>query len=143
MPESVDFEAAVARALRRALHAQAPREFVGLLGGRRDGAAWRVAAIVAVHNAADSADAFAVAPADFTAAEARLRVQGHAFLGFAHSHPGGPATPSRRDLVAFWPHCLQAIVGPCGPGAALRCYWRDGEQVRELAVREGAGEAAA
>lgn len=143
MPEAALFPDAVVRALVRALHDAAPREFAGLLGGRADGAACVVTAFVALPNRVGGADAFAVAPADFAAAEARLRAAGHAFIGFAHGHPGAPATPSHADAIAFWPRCLQAIVGPCGLGAALRCYWRDGATVREVAVRAAAGEAAA
>lgn len=142
MPAAALFPDAVARALLRALHDAAPREFIGLLGGRAEGEARVVTAFVALPNHAAGADAFAVAPADFAAAEARLRADGHAFVGFAHGHPRAPATPSHRDVAAFWPHCLQAIVGPCGPAAALRCFWRDGATVREVPVRAAAGEAA-
>lgn len=133
-PETAVFPAAVAGALARALRAAAPREFVGLLGGRRDGASWRVAAFVALPAGSAGADAFTVAAADFAAAEAQLRGRGHAFLGFAHSHPDGPPTPSQRDVAGWWPHCLQTIVGPGGQGAELRCYRRDGAAVREVAV---------
>jgi proteasome lid subunit RPN8/RPN11 len=143
MPETALFPEAVVAALRRALHAAAPREFVGLLGGSSDGAKWTVDAFLPLPNAARGVDAFAVAPAAFAAAEAELRAQGRRWLGFAHGHPTAPAVPSQRDVAAFWPGCLQAIVGPCDPGAALRCYWRDGTAVREVAVRAARGEAVA
>lgn len=143
MPEAALVPDAIVRALVRALHDAAPREFVGVLGGRTAGTRSVVAAFVALPNRAPGDDAFAVAAADFAAAEARLRAAGHDFVGFAHGHPRAPATPSHGDAAAFWPHCLQAIVGPCGHGAAVRCFWRDGATVREVPVRAAAGEAAA
>lgn len=138
MPESAAFTDDVARALQRALAAAAPREFVGLLGGRRAGATWQVDAFAPVPNGATDADAFAVAPADFAVAEAALRARGRDWLGFAHGHPAGPAEPSARDRAAFWPHCLQAIVDDAG---GVRVYWRDGDRCRELACATATPEA--
>ena len=132
MAETAQFADDVAAALRDACAAAAPREFVGLLGGRRAGATWRVEALALVPNGAAATDAFAVAPADFAAAEAALRAAGHDWLGFAHGHPRAEATPSARDRAAFWPDCLQAIVG--GEACAeLRVFWRDAGGCRELA----------
>jgi proteasome lid subunit RPN8/RPN11 len=143
MPETAHFPEAVVAALRHALHAAAPREFLGVLGGSGDGATWTVDAFLPLPNAARGADAFEVVPAAFAAAEAQLRAQGRRWLGFAHGHPTAPAVPSLRDVAAFWPGCLQAIVGPCDPGAVVRCYWRDGAAVREVAVRAVRAEGAA
>ncbi len=133
MPAAAHFADDVAAALRGACAAAAPREFVGLLGGRRAGAVWRVAAVALVPNGATTADAFTVAPTDFAAAEATLRAAGHDWLGFAHGHPRAPATPSARDRAAFWPDCLQAIVGGTPGRAELRVFWRDADGCRELA----------
>lgn len=133
MPDSARFADDVAAALRGACAAAAPREFVGLLGGRRVGAVWQVEAFAPVPNGAAATDAFAVAPTDFAAAEAALRAAGHNWLGFAHGHPHAPATPSARDRTAFWPECLQAIVGGPPTRAELRVFWRDANGCRELA----------
>ena len=139
MPATALFTDAVVDALRRALHDAAPREFAGLLGGRRAGDEWRVEALALLPDGGATRDAFAVAAADFAAAEAALRARGLGFLGFAHGHPDAPAVPSQRDRAAFWPGCLQAIVGPRGLAAEVRCYWRTDAGVREVRVRAAAG----
>lgn len=133
MPAAAHFADDVVAALRGAFAATAPREFVGLLGGRRAGVAWQVEAFAPVPNRAATTNALAVAPADFAAAEATLRAAGHDWLGFAHGHPHAPATPSARDRAAFWPECLQAIVGGELERAELRVFWRDAAGCRELA----------
>lgn len=136
MDLAVEFTPDVARALRAALHKAAPGEFVGLLGGRRAGAAARIEAFAPTRNAAAAgADGFAVAAADFAAAEAAIRAAGLQWLGFAHGHPAAAAVPSQRDRAAFWPGCLQVIVGPCGEAPPLRVYVRDGDDDSAAACR--------
>lgn len=143
MDLAVEITPHVARALRAALRVAAPAEFVGLLGGRRDGGVARVEAFAPTRNIATVADGFAVAPADFAAAEAALRADGLQWLGFAHGHPTAAAAPSLRDRASFWPGCLQAIVGPCGDAPPIRVFLRDGDACRELACRDGVAPEAA
>jgi proteasome lid subunit RPN8/RPN11 len=140
---AVELTPDAARALRAALHAAAPGECVGLLGGRRDAGTARIEAFVPTRNADGGGDGFAVAPADFAAAEAALRDAGLQWLGFAHGHPTAAAEPSLRDRASFWSGCLQAIVGPCGQQPPIRVYVRDGDACRELPCREPAATEAA
>lgn len=136
MQLAVELTPDVARAMRAALHGAAPGEFVGLLGGRRGDGVARVEAFAPARNAAADADGFAIAPADFAAAEAAIRAAGLQWLGFAHGHPSAVAAPSLRDRASFWPGCLQAIVGPCGDTPPIRVFVRDGDDCREAAATE-------
>ncbi len=107
-------------ALLRAARAAAPRECTAVLGGDRAS----VTDVVTVPNVAAAADRFEVAPADFLAAERELARRGRAFVGFAHSHPGGACAPSTRDRETLWPDCVQLITD----GADVRAFrlGRDG-----------------
>lgn len=122
MVPEVWVDAAVHDALVGALHADAEREFVGLLAGRRTAAGFHVTRCEPLRNAAVASDRFAVAPPDFLAAELRVRSAGLAWLGFVHSHPGGAAAPSAADRQQLWRDCLQLIVGSPQGTAELRAY---------------------
>jgi proteasome lid subunit RPN8/RPN11 len=77
-----------------------PRECCGLIEGR-----WRdadLAEAVALHpapNLAADPDRFEIDPEAHFAALKRARAAGHALIGCYHSHPGGAAVPSARDLA--------------------------------------------
>jgi len=80
----------------RAAH---PRECCGLLEGARDGGGWQIAALHPARNRAAMADRFLIDPADHIAAQKAARARGRAIIGCYHSHPGGKAVPSARDLA--------------------------------------------
>lgn len=111
----------VERTLTAAARAARPAEFVAVLGCRGS-APDVVTTWVPVQNRAAGRDRFVVHPADFAAAEARLRRTRHSFLGFAHSHPDGTSTPSATDRAELWTGCMHVIVavapdGECTLGA--------------------------
>jgi proteasome lid subunit RPN8/RPN11 len=74
--------------------AEPMEEVCGLLLGRQG----RIEAVVPAANvAADRRNTFELDPAVLVAAHRRARAGGPAVLGHYHSHPGGQASPSRRD----------------------------------------------
>lgn len=141
LPYSVELPTDLLALLLAGARATAPREFVGLLAGQAGDAASSVLVVQALFelpNLAADDDTYEVPAAAFAAAEARARGDGHTFLGFVHSHPRGAPEPSRRDVSAWWPHCVQLIVGSDThdtPIAALRAYWRDATTLHELPLR--------
>jgi proteasome lid subunit RPN8/RPN11 len=94
-----------------AARAALPREWVAVLGGIVAHDSVRVQAVAPLADADTDRDHFAVEAAPFAAAEAQLRAAGHAFVGFAHSHPGGSAAPSHRDVEHGWRGCVQLVLG--------------------------------
>jgi proteasome lid subunit RPN8/RPN11 len=137
MPPELSIDAVVATALVRCLRAHAPREFVGLLGGTRlagtsAGGRWRVGHVVPLPNVAAGDGSFAVDAFAFLVAEAQLRQQGLDWLGFVHSHPGSPATPSAQDRRQLWRGCVQLIVGERLGEIELRAFWLADATVQEL-----------
>ena len=94
---------------------------------------------------------FLVRPVDYRAAERRAADQGGELLGFYHSHPDGPARPSRYDLDHAWPAFAYVIVAVAARGPGALTSWRlrddrskfDEEAVvvenRASAPRDGAG----
>jgi proteasome lid subunit RPN8/RPN11 len=53
---------------------------------------------------------FLIGPDDYRAAERRAGAAGLELLGFYHSHPDHPATPSQFDLDHAWPNLSYIIV---------------------------------
>lgn len=116
--------------LRQQAAQAAPREFIGVLAGHRDGDDLYVAACRVLPNtAADDAHFEVPAPA-FAQQEAALRAQGLAWLGFVHSHPTGPPTLSPRDRAQLWRDCLQLLV----VGDDVRAFTGTAAGFRELDV---------
>jgi len=116
--------AEIARAAERAW----PGECCGLLVGRDEGAGGvRVERVVASDNVAHPprADRFEVDPAVRFAvmrdlADTDLRIVGH-----HHSHPDGPAEPSRHDLAqAFEPELVWLITAVTTGRARETTAWR-------------------
>ncbi len=54
---------------------------------------------------------YAISPRDYLAAERTAEARGWSLLGFYHSHPTGPASPSAHDHRAASPGLLYVIVG--------------------------------
>jgi proteasome lid subunit RPN8/RPN11 len=100
----------------------------------------RVARAVPVENtAAEPGRGYAIPAArvrelDRDAADPGLHV-----VGFYHSHPVGPATPSAADLAGAWPGYVYLIVGRGRSGAVARA-WRlrqDRRGLDEVSLRTG------
>src|SRR4051794_25658977 len=96
----------LARLLDEAASAPA-QEICGLLFGTRE----RIEAAQPTRNvAADPRAWFEVDPAALFAALRAERAGGPALIGHYHSHPGGRAAPSPRDLAAAEPGRLWLII---------------------------------
>ena len=75
-----------------------PRECCGLIEGINENGTLHAVALHPGRNLASSADRFELDPADHIAALKSARANGHVLIGCYHSHPGGKAEPSPRDL---------------------------------------------
>ncbi|MCA8941580.1 MAG: M67 family metallopeptidase [Planctomycetes bacterium] len=111
-----------------------PREACGLLVGGPSEGVTVVRRVVRTTNAAQAVDAFEIDPVEFLGVDAEARRHGLEVVGVWHSHPAGPALPSRRDRAAAWPEHVQAIVEP--DSGHIRA-WRlvDGAFVEDDVVR--------
>jgi proteasome lid subunit RPN8/RPN11 len=105
--------------MRAAARDSAPDECCGLLLGRET----IEQAQPAVNVAADRRRHFEIDPQALVDAHRAARAGGPEVLGYYHSHPAGPAEPSRTDrAMAAGDGNLWAIVGE---GDVT--FWRDGE----------------
>jgi len=106
--------------------AATPRECCGLVLGRRQDDTAVAAALHPARNLATDADRFQIDPADHFAAMRAARGAGVSVIGCYHSHPGGAARPSVRDLEgAGEENFLWLIATPEGALAAF-VYLRGG-----------------
>lgn len=132
---------------RRVIVAQAraadPEECCGILVGvhEEDGAVAMVEEVVMTRNAARQRKRrYVVPPADVAATQRRARQEGRLVVGFYHSHPADPATPSAADRKTAWPGVRYLIVSLAGLGRpVLRCFrFREaGEGFEEEPCRDG------
>ena len=74
--------------------------------------------------AVDRRHGFLVSARDSLRVEAHAEALGLTVVGYYHSHPDGPATPSERDAAAAWPERWTVIIpvhaGIAGPPRAFR-----------------------
>ena len=124
--------------LRAHLEAGYPNEACGLFIGEIDGADKRVLEAVPVNNAwapleGDGAghglrDRFSIDPRDIVKADRDASKRGLDIIGFFHSHPDWPATPSETDRMWAWPVVSFMIVSveQGRAGAARSWVLRDG-----------------
>lgn len=107
--------AAVLGGIRQAAEAAYPSEGCGFLVGESgpNGEA-RVRRHEPVRNqrveAGTGRNRYEIDPADFLAAEKKLRREGLELLGTYHSHPDHPAKPSEYDREHAWPWFRYLIV---------------------------------
>ncbi len=89
-----------------------PYEACGLLLGRQDRYATRLARITHARNLATDrlADRYILDPQDYLAADEEARRDGLEIVGIWHSHPDHPARPSSTDLGNAWPDYTYLIV---------------------------------
>ena len=101
--------------------AEAPREACGLIGGV-GGQAQRI--IAAPNVAAEPTLHYEIEPAALVAGLMQLQAAGLELIGFYHSHPQGPPSPSQTDLaLATYPDAAYVIVGLRG-GEPELAVWR-------------------
>lgn len=104
--------------------AQQPLEGCGLLLGDRDDRAARIHEAPPAHNVLASPHCYEIAPEAVLAADRLARATSRALLGAWHSHPGGRAVPSARDLAEAWPDWCYLIIGLAAPQAPELRAWR-------------------
>ena len=99
-------------AIEQLARAAYPHEACGLLLGRHDRDATRLARITHARNLATDrlADRYILAPRDYLAADEEARRDGLEIVGIWHSHPDHPARPSSTDLAKAWPDYTYLIV---------------------------------
>jgi proteasome lid subunit RPN8/RPN11 len=87
-----------------------PAECCGVLGGK-PGEMKEVSRLLSMRNRrTDDPHRYLISPDDVRLAEAELRSAGLEVLGFYHSHPDHPATPSAFDTEHAWPWYSYIIV---------------------------------
>ncbi len=115
-----ELERLLADAARRA----APGEACGLLLGRSESSAVRIAELHPVRNLEEQESRFTLDPADHLAGERRAAEQGLSVVGVWHSHPRGDPRPSEGDLAGT-PTGWCALIVALGPGGARHLgAWR-------------------
>jgi len=103
------------------------REICGLLFGNEA----RIEEARSTANVApDTSCWFEIDPAALFAAHRAERAGGPRLIGHYHSHPGGSAEPSPRDLAAAEPGRLWLITG----GGVIRAWMAGGDGFREVAL---------
>ena len=119
---SASAEAAVHAHLSRAY----PEEGCGVLLGVEAGGERTVERVREVENAREDSrgNRYLIAPEQLLEIEREARAAGLDVLGFFHSHPDHPPSPSAFDLEHAWPYYSYLIVSVvAGRVAASRC-WR-------------------
>lgn len=131
----------VSDALLAASRRAAPCEIGALLTGRRSGDTLHVEDASMLDNvAAEPQQRFDADELQFVRALAEHEARGLAFLGFAHSHPRGSASPSTTDTRDAWPSTLLLLVAPhAEQGSQIRAHWRDRSHCAELALSPAEG----
>jgi len=108
----------------------APDECCGLLLGRDDEI---VEAARARNLAAEPRSRFLIDPRDHIDIRRAARGRGLDVIGFYHSHPRSPATPSARDVAEFtYPGYLYAIVSLASQPAQIQLFRLDEGNFRPM-----------
>jgi proteasome lid subunit RPN8/RPN11 len=122
MPETLELDPGVGRAIRRHGEATYPHECCGALVGHGS----RVTSVVELPNTTEEGPRrrFLVRPSDYRLAETRAGELGGDLLGFYHSHPDHPARPSQYDLDHAWPNFGYVIVAVAtGRSGDMTVWW--------------------
>ncbi len=105
-----------------------PNECCGILIGSDANCERRVVRLVPMQNVFDSAEQyhrFSIDPLAMAKADDHAAKEGHAVVGFYHSHPDHPARPSEYDRThvppwSFYSHIIVAIEK--GAACAMTCW---------------------
>ncbi len=110
-----------------------PQEGCGFLVGRESNAN----RFVPMPNSLASETAYEIDPALLVSTFQSLRESGDELLGIVHSHPRGPAEPSRRDRErAFYPEAAHVIVSLADIGhPQVRAFRIIGSEAYEIECR--------
>lgn len=115
-------------------HEDRPEEVVGVLAGERGD----VSTVERVHRAENAAarreTRYEIAPHELVGLLERVDDAGLDVVGFYHSHPRGPTTPSETDAeAAAWPGHSYLVVSPTDD-PPLGCWRWTGEAFEREAV---------
>ena len=104
-PARIEMQSAAMALIRREGEKAFPNECCGFLLGCVDQGVTRVekAMPAANEDTAGAAHRYAIASPAYRACEKAGRAAGLDIVGFYHSHPGSPATPSAFDTEGGWP----------------------------------------
>jgi proteasome lid subunit RPN8/RPN11 len=106
----------------------APGECCGVLIGRADD----VVEAVRTRNIADRPTRFEIDPLDHIRARKAGRARGLDVIGFYHSHPHTPASPSETDVAqANYPDHVHLIVSLASDPPEARLFLYDGRNFVE------------
>jgi proteasome lid subunit RPN8/RPN11 len=112
-----------------------PRECCGLLIGRGD----EIVEAVAVPNLAAEPGRFLVDPESHVRTHRDVRARGLSVVGFYHSHPSSPASPSARDVAeATDVDALHVIVSLEGDAPVVRAFTIARDGFAEIPIAGGA-----
>lgn len=110
----------------------APEEACGIVAGT----AGRSRMVFPIENVLHSPHRFRMHPQQQLRVFYRLEDAGWDLLGIYHSHPQGPATPSRTDLAeAAYPEAIHLIWSPTGGEWGCRAFLIDAQGWREVPIR--------
>jgi len=112
-----------------------PEEACGLVGGKE----WAASSVIPITNELHSTTAYRMAPEEQLKALLSLEDRNLDLLAIFHSHPCGPAYPSRTDIEKFaYPETLTLIWSRKSGTWILRGFQIVGEDVYpvELIVQE-------
>ena len=121
--------------MRRQAATAVPAECCGALIGEVRGQAVEVRALIPVDNDVDRDNAYRIDADAVVRLERYAQCAGLQLLGFYHSHPMGPATPSHADVALASPGFIYAIVQAHSGSVRLWRLADDRGGFRELAVR--------
>jgi proteasome lid subunit RPN8/RPN11 len=98
---------------------RAPEEACGLLAGKNE----RITLIIPITNELHSPIRYRMDPVEQHSAFQMFEDQGWEMLGIYHSHPSGPATPSRTDInEAYYPDVVHLIWSPSSDNWTCRAF---------------------
>lgn len=105
-----------------------------MIAGQRSGTVWTIVRFVQLTNTAeDQRRHFCFDAVEFARAVGHCERDGLAFLGFVHSHPNGPPTPSETDRAEAWRGCVHGIVATDeGAPTAVAFYSRADDNMEPL-----------
>lgn len=134
MTDGLVLPVAMAEALLEHATAELPMEACGLLAGyASSGTAVR---FCPARNLEASAHGFEIAPEDLVRIMLGIEEAGEELVATFHSHPRGPAVPSRRDIASARYPVVHLIAGlGVAPGSGernLRAWRIEGGAAREV-----------
>ncbi len=112
-----------------------PEEFCGILLGRRIGLTIDVEQMAIVPNAAPAEqrkNRYAIDPKMLLVWDHEARKHQLDVVGFVHSHPDHPPTPSATDADLAWPSYVYLIVSVIDGRASMSRAWQFDDVRREF-----------